>query len=300
MRYGVVVEELAVEVMAQLPTDEARQEVMALVEVARIDLVRDPGSVEEIREALRYRRDGGSAIRSLTSHRQPVHELISVMRMSNGIAWIGAHSAADKAAAQPGMLGGISLTCARDLDADEFLIALGADPDELAARTPYKDLAVPVGRPGKPSPRVNPVMYGTCGDWVYVLEDWGMATWATGYRTVESMRPAPDEEIVCVTMNSWSPPQRLIHAPGDGRAWQAEFGEGAGADSALDAALHAAGAVFPSIGEVGEAAVVAYYEEHGPRLPVAVFTAVGNYCGLSIDQEAVQAGDPPAVLIPMV
>ena len=20
-------------------------------------------------------------------------------------------------------------------------------------------------------------MYGTCGDWVYVLEDWGMATW---------------------------------------------------------------------------------------------------------------------------
>jgi hypothetical protein len=56
MRYGVVVEELAVEVMAQLPDDRARQEVMALVEVARRDPrawpdVRDPGSVEEIREA---------------------------------------------------------------------------------------------------------------------------------------------------------------------------------------------------------------------------------------------------------
>ncbi|WP_086706544.1 hypothetical protein [Streptomyces antimycoticus] len=56
MRYGVVVEDLAVEVMAQLPTDEARQEVMALVEIARIDPrawpdVRDPGSVEQIREA---------------------------------------------------------------------------------------------------------------------------------------------------------------------------------------------------------------------------------------------------------
>jgi hypothetical protein len=55
-RYGVVVEELAVEVMAQLPDDRARQEVMALVEVARMDPrawpdVRDPGSVEEIREA---------------------------------------------------------------------------------------------------------------------------------------------------------------------------------------------------------------------------------------------------------
>ncbi|WSQ15192.1 hypothetical protein OG604_50060 [Streptomyces sp. NBC_01231] len=220
--------------------------------------------------------------------------------MSNGIAWIGTRSATEKSVALAGMLGGISLTCARGVEADEFLIALGADLDELAARTPYKDLAVPVGRPGRPSPRVNPVMYGTCGDWVYVLEDWGTATWATGYRKVESMRPAPDEEIVCVTMNSWSPPQRIIHTPGDGRVCQAEFGEDTGEGSVLDAALHAAGAVFPSISEVGEAAVVAYHEEHGPRLPVAVFEAVGNYCGLSIDQEAVQAGDLPAVLIPMV
>lgn len=37
MRYGVVVEELVVEVMAQLPSDQARKEVMALVEVARRD-----------------------------------------------------------------------------------------------------------------------------------------------------------------------------------------------------------------------------------------------------------------------
>ncbi|WP_328512932.1 hypothetical protein OHB25_58955 [Streptomyces mirabilis] len=56
MRYGVVVEELAIEVMAQLPDDRAQQEVMALVEVVRMDPrawpdVRDPGSVEEIREA---------------------------------------------------------------------------------------------------------------------------------------------------------------------------------------------------------------------------------------------------------
>ncbi|MET9462147.1 hypothetical protein ABZY05_45255 [Streptomyces canus] len=33
MGYGVVVEELAVEVMAQLPDNQARREVMALVEV---------------------------------------------------------------------------------------------------------------------------------------------------------------------------------------------------------------------------------------------------------------------------
>ncbi|MET7889102.1 hypothetical protein [Streptomyces avermitilis] len=220
--------------------------------------------------------------------------------MSDGIAWIGAHSTTGSSAALPGMLGGISLTGARGVDADEFLIALGADLDELAGRTTCKDLVVPARRRGDQSPHVNRAMYGTCGDWVYVLEDWGMATWATGYRRVESMRPAPNEEIVCVTMNSWSPPQRIIHAPGDGCAWQAEFGEDTGEGSALDAALHAAGAVFPSIRDVGEAAVVAYHEEHGPRLPVAVFTAVGNYCGLSIDQDAVQAGDLPAVLIPMV
>ncbi|WP_330293399.1 hypothetical protein [Streptomyces sp. NBC_00576] len=56
MRYGEVVEELAMEVMAQLPDDRARQEVMALVKVARLDPrawpdVRDPGLAEEIREA---------------------------------------------------------------------------------------------------------------------------------------------------------------------------------------------------------------------------------------------------------
>ncbi|CAL9671313.1 hypothetical protein SUDANB105_07527 [Streptomyces sp. enrichment culture] len=222
------------------------------------------------------------------------------MSMSNGITWIGAHSSTQRQAAQPGMLGGISLTCARGLDADEFLIALGADLDELAAGTPYKDLAVPVGRPGMPSPRVNPVMYGTCGDWVYVLEDWGTATWATGYQGIESMRPWPDEEIVCVTMNRWSPPSMIIHAPGDGHAWRADFGQDTGQSSALDAALHAAGAVFPSLPDEDEAEVAAYYEEHRWRLSTAVFTAIGDYCDLSIDPVDVQAGGLPSVLIPMV
>jgi hypothetical protein len=56
MQYGVVVEELAVEVMAQLPGRLVRQEVMTLVKAVRMDPrawpdVRDPGSVEGIREA---------------------------------------------------------------------------------------------------------------------------------------------------------------------------------------------------------------------------------------------------------
>lgn len=192
------------------------------------------------------------------------------------------------------------MTCARGVDADEFLIALGADFDELAARTPYKDLAVPVARPGRSSPLINRVMYGTHGDWVYVLEDWGVATWSAGYRGVESMRPCPDEEIVCLTMNRWNPPSTIIHAPGDGRAWRADFGEDTGRCSDLDAALHAAGAVFPSIPDEEEAVVMAYYEEHGERLPEAVFSGVGAYCGLTIDPEAVQAGELPSLLVPMV
>ncbi|WP_329276979.1 hypothetical protein [Streptomyces sp. NBC_01451] len=54
--HGMVFEDLAVEVMAELPTDEARGEVLTLVEAVRKDPrawldVRDPGSVEEIREA---------------------------------------------------------------------------------------------------------------------------------------------------------------------------------------------------------------------------------------------------------
>ncbi|MFD7680028.1 hypothetical protein [Streptomyces sp. NPDC060187] len=220
--------------------------------------------------------------------------------MSDGIAWIGVYSTAGSSAALPGMLGGISLTCARGIDADEFLIALGADLDELADRTPCRDLLVPTRRPGDRSPHVNRAMYGTFGEWVYVLEDWGTATWATGYRKVESMRPAPDEEVVCVALNAWSPPQRIIHAPGDGSAYQAEFGQDTGEGSALGAALHAAGAVFPSIAEVGEVAAVAHFEEYGPQLPESVFTAVGDYSGLSIDRSAVEAGDLPAVLIPMV
>ncbi|MET8174749.1 hypothetical protein [Streptomyces clavifer] len=63
------------------------------------------------------------------------------------------------------MLGGISLTCARGVDADELLIGLGADLDKLADRTSCKDLVVPVRRRGDQSPHVNRAMYGRSGDW---------------------------------------------------------------------------------------------------------------------------------------
>ncbi|MCZ4103021.1 hypothetical protein [Streptomyces sp. H39-C1] len=45
---------------------------------------------------------------------------------------------------------------------------------------------------------------------MYVLEDWGMSTWYAGFRKVEGMAPYPDEEIVCLTMSSFSPPRWII------------------------------------------------------------------------------------------
>ncbi|QWB27244.1 MULTISPECIES: hypothetical protein [Streptomyces] len=215
--------------------------------------------------------------------------------MSDGIAWMGAHHHTPSSTV-PGMLGGISLTLARGMERDEFLINLGADLDELAARTPCRELRVPVERPGRPSPHLNRAMYGMSGEWTYVLEDWGMATWATGYRgKVRSMLPCEGEEILCLTANRFSPPALIIHAPG-ARAHRADFGTDTEQGSALDAALSAAGAVFPSMPEASEADVVAHFEEHAERLPELVFTAVGAYTGVIIDQDAVKAGDLPGVL----
>jgi hypothetical protein len=128
------------------------------------------------------------------------------------------------------------------------------------------------------------------------LGDVGDDGGASAFRRDHGLDATP---IVCVTLDRFSPPSKVIHVHGDELAGRAEFGQDTGEASALDSALHAAGAVFPAIGDVGESAAAAYYEEHGPRLPAAVFTAVGTYCGLSIIEAAVKAGDLAGVLIPM-
>ncbi|MEU4142947.1 hypothetical protein [Streptomyces parvulus] len=216
--------------------------------------------------------------------------------MSDGITWMGRHQYTPPSGV-PGMLGGISLTLARGVETDAFVINLGADPEEMPARTPCKELRVPVGQPGRSSSDLHRAMYGTSGEWSYVLEDWGMATWATGYQgRVESMLPTEGEEIVCLSASRFSPPALIIHAP-ETRSYQAEFGTDTGQGSAFDAALSAAGAVFPSLPEAGGEEVVAYFEEHGGRLPELVFLAVGSYTGVAIEQEAVMAGDLPGFLV---
>lgn len=217
--------------------------------------------------------------------------------MSDGIAWIGGCSNEVATNGASGMRGSISLTAARGVEAEEFLVRLGADSEQIRCHDMYKDRDALALTPDVPA---SLAMYGTCGEWLYVLEDWGMATWYAGYRTVAAMDPRTGEEIVCLTMNIWDPPKLILHAPGDGRVWQAEFAEDTERSSALDAALQAVGAVFPSMRDAPEEEVVQYFEEHVEELPRAVFTAVGNYCGLSIDQAAVEAGDLPLVIFSSV
>ncbi|MFD5110293.1 hypothetical protein [Streptomyces cinereoruber] len=213
--------------------------------------------------------------------------------MTNGLTWIGAH--AHTATPVSGMCGGISLTLARGIDADEFLINLGADLDQLAARTPLAELRSQPTPPGHGPTRYAYAMYGSEGEWTYVLENDHAATWATGFRRVPSMRPGPGEEILCASRNLYSRPAAILHVEGDEVIRRAEFGTTTGHESALDAALTAAGAVCPSIPDATADEVTAYYEQHGAGLPALVFTALGAYTGLSIDQDAAQAGNLPAV-----
>ncbi|WP_328406349.1 hypothetical protein OHS70_38925 (plasmid) [Streptomyces sp. NBC_00390] len=226
--------------------------------------------------------------------------VVNVIGMSDGIAWIGEHSNEDAKNGVPGMRGNTSLTAVRGAEVEEFLVRLGADRAQLRRRELYKDRGAVAAPPRIDLNHASRAMYGTYGEWLYVLEDGGMATWYAGYRRVAAMQPRTGEEVVCLTMNSWDPPKLILHAPGDGRVWQAEFAEDTGRSSALDAALQAAGAVFPSVHEATEDEVALYFEEHVDGLPTAVFTAVGKYAGLSIDQATVEAGDLPLAIFPSV
>ncbi|MGW1867606.1 hypothetical protein ACWCPS_18805 [Streptomyces mauvecolor] len=59
--------------------------------------------------------------------------------MSEGIAWIGEHSYEAPGLGVPGMLGRISLTAARGVETEEFLVRLGADPEQLLYGDSYSE-----------------------------------------------------------------------------------------------------------------------------------------------------------------
>ncbi|MGW8437807.1 hypothetical protein ACWGKS_21890 [Nocardiopsis sp. NPDC055879] len=220
--------------------------------------------------------------------------------MKDGIRWIGEHSTQRPNRSIPGMLGSISLTAARDIDAEDFLTSLGAEPFQLDEGYLYKDrhsVTLPEGV--KPA-EVNYAMYGTCGDWVYVLEDWGIATWYLHRGGGSSMPFLAGVETVCVSDNSDDPPPCIAHTTPEGPIISVEFGEDTGRGSELDILLHDAGAVFPNTQEMPWDEAALCREQYLKKLPPAVFSAVSNYCGMSIERVDVEAGDLPlAVLFPL-
>ncbi|MEV6109169.1 hypothetical protein AB0M28_31355 [Streptomyces sp. NPDC051940] len=218
----------------------------------------------------------------------------------SGLTWIGVHSYEEPSSAAPGMLGSISLTAARGVEPEEFLVRLGADVDRLRSRDLFRDrhdLAVPA----EMLPCLSMAMWDTCDDWVYVLEHGFAATWFLGYRRVSAMAPLVGEEILCVTQQRGVGPSWILHAPGDGQVCSAEWRADTGRGSALDTALNEAGAVFPSVYRgASEEEAERYREEHSHDLPELVFAAIGSYSGLRIDQAAVTAGELPLAILPAV
>lgn len=222
--------------------------------------------------------------------------------MTHGIGWIGEHCYESGPSGGPGMRGSISLTAARGVEAEEFLARLGADEEQLRCRDLYRERNELAISPGVDMSEVSLAMYGILGEWVYILEDGGAASWFFGYRSGPRMEPLMGEEVICLTLNHHDAPSLILHAPGDdGKTREAEFGEGAVWSAELDTALRTAGAVFPSPydGVSTEEESRRFYEEHMLELPARVFTGVGRYCGLTIDRASVEAGLLPLVMLPL-
>lgn len=156
------------------------------------------------------------------------------------------------------MLGGISLTAARGIGTEDFLTCLGAEPLQLDQGHLFKDrrsIALPHGMDPK---KLNYAMYGTCGDWVYVLEEGDMATWYLHRGGGPSMSALAGVETICLSRNRYTPPSRIAHATPEGLVVSAEFGEDTGSESGLDTALQEAGAVYPSVLDTPEEEVHLY------------------------------------------
>lgn len=104
------------------------------------------------------------------------------------------------------MLRGISLTTARDIDAEDFLTCLGAEPLQLDEGYLYKDWRSVTLPDGVKPWDVRYAMYGICGNWVYALEDWGMATWHLHRHGGPPMTELAGVETICVSRNMDDPP----------------------------------------------------------------------------------------------
>ncbi|MFE9122160.1 hypothetical protein [Streptomyces sp. NPDC007172] len=207
----------------------------------------------------------------------------------HGLAWIG-HHADDARGGVSGMRGSISLTAIRGADPVDFLVRMGADQEVLARGVLYKDIAAHW------SPQEYKdwqCMFGTSGEWTFLLEDSLCATWYLDWiEEVGDAMPRLGEELVCVTLNQHQAPAKLLYSPGDGEVWSMGIGEEGlldypgredptGKVAALDEALGRAGVVW-----------------HGEALLPRVFRTVGEHLGLGLPRQEIEAGLLPAAGLP--
>ncbi|WP_316769381.1 hypothetical protein [Streptomyces sasae] len=211
--------------------------------------------------------------------------------MTEGLKWIGRHTF-DKPAAD-GMLGGISMTAMRGVPVRDLLLTLGADEKEISSGMPYRDF--------HPT-RDAPCMYGTSGEWAYVLEDRGSCTWCEWFfEDEDKMRPTAGDELICLNANIAVNPSYLVYAPGDGNVYLNNFGddltdrlhavEGSKL-AALGEGLKAAGATCPEGYTVPQWHDLLDAQEGGLR--GVVWQAVGDILGIRIPRADVEQGRLPA------
>ncbi|MGY4907779.1 hypothetical protein [Streptomyces sp. 900116325] len=225
-----------------------------------------------------------------------------------GLAWIGRHAYEDHAGqGLAGMRAGISLTAIRGADPASFLLRLGALRDTVDGVVPYRNYRLPDPLPGPPKPAYAASMYavgmyGTCGEWTFILDDHGAATWFLAQFDNPDALPGKDEELVCVTLNRHHAPSMIVYSPqGAEGAWTAEFGTGlleyrldapddpSGALAAFDQALAGAGAIHSQLAT----------GRSWSEWPPAVYQAVADRFGISVNRHQAEQGLLPAVALPL-
>lgn len=222
--------------------------------------------------------------------------------MSDSIEWLGDYCFEPPMGA-PGMRGGVSLTAVRGLSAEELLQRMGATDAEIGVCDAYRRFDTStVTAPW------TPCMYGTSGEWSYVLEDSGVCAWYQ-HLTDENYHAMPrkGEELVCLHANVAVQPCWLVYSPGDGSILRAEFresilnfssGDGEGKAAHLDRVMRENGAVWP--GSQDFESVSAWHEfveRNSNKLPGAVWKSVGECLGITIPRVDVEEGNLPVSLL---
>jgi hypothetical protein len=222
--------------------------------------------------------------------------------MSDSIEWLG-EFCFEEPTGGPGMRGGVSLTAVRGLAVEDLLRRMGAGDGQIGACAHYRDFdPLSVEAPW------TPCMYGTSGEWSYVLEDSGVCAWYQHWADGNSsVMPRDGEEFVCLHANVAVQPSWLFYSPGDGNLLRTEFRHSltgpapeseSGRAHLLDSRMRSNGAVWPGPdGFSSPAEWRAFVEDRSAGLHAAVWRSVGEHTGLRIPRGAVESGDLPVALL---